>query len=151
MQPAALFTGMRVFHSEAPPGSGDPGLISLLPALRTAEGSGTVVSDDPDRTRIERARSGDPEAFGEVFHAYRLDVRRLCRRFLGDDAAAEDAAGEAFLRAKERLASYDESRPFRSWLLAIAANHCTDLLRRRTLEKRLFEERGVDPAEFSDR
>jgi RNA polymerase sigma-70 factor (ECF subfamily) len=109
------------------------------------------VSDDANRAEIERARSGDPEAFGEVFRAYRLDVHRLCRRLLGDDAAAEDAAGEAFLRANERLASFDESRPFRSWLLAIAAHHCTDLLRRRSVEKRLFDDRGVDPAEFSDR
>jgi RNA polymerase sigma-70 factor (ECF subfamily) len=149
-------TGFQVFHAEAPPDAGRPGLISLLPALRTSGEGGSDVSDDAirddaTRTGIQRARSGDPDALGEVFRAYRLDVRRLCRRILGDETAAEDAAAEVFLRAHERLAGYDESRSFRSWLLGIAAHHCVDLLRRRSREKRLFEESGVDPAEFADR
>jgi RNA polymerase sigma-70 factor (ECF subfamily) len=109
------------------------------------------VSEDAGRSGVARARSGDPEAFGEVFRAYRPEVGRLCQRILGDQAAAEDAVGEAFLRAQERLDSYDESRPFRSWLLGIAAHHCIDLLRRRSAEKRLFEDRGLDPADLADR
>lgn len=109
------------------------------------------MDEDAGRGGIERARAGDSEAFGAVFRLYRPEVRRLCRRLLGDEAAAEDAVGEAFLRAQERLAGYDESRPFHSWLLGIAAHHCIDLLRRRSAEKRLFEDRGVDPADLPDR
>ena len=109
------------------------------------------MDEDAGRAGIERARSGDSEAFGAAFRLYQPDVRRLCRRLLGDEAAAEDAVGEAFLRAQQRLASYDESRPFRSWLFGIAAHHCVDLLRRRSAEKRLFEDRGVDPADLADR
>ena len=151
MHQAANWTGSQVFHAEPPQRAGPGGLISRPPALRTAVEGGAGVDEDAGREGIERARSGDPEAFGAVFHVYRPDVRRLCRRILGDEAAAEDAVAEAFLRAQERLASYDEGRPFRSWLLGIAAHHCIDLLRRRSAEKRLFEDRGVDPADLADR
>jgi RNA polymerase sigma-70 factor (ECF subfamily) len=50
-----------------------------------------------------------------------------------------------FLRAREALAGYDPRRSFRSWLLAIAAHHCIDQLRRRAVEGRLF-----DAAELSE-
>jgi RNA polymerase sigma-70 factor (ECF subfamily) len=143
--------GSQVFHAEPPQRGGPAGLISRLPALRTQVEGGAGVNEDAGRAEIERARSGDPEAFGAVFHVYRPDVRRLCRRILGDAAAAEDAVAEAFLRAQDRIASYDAGRPFRSWLLGIAAHHCIDLLRRRSTEKRIFEDRGVDPAELADR
>jgi RNA polymerase sigma-70 factor (ECF subfamily) len=151
LQQAAKWTGSQVFHAEPPQRGGPVGLISRLPALRTQVEGGAGVSDEAGRAEIERARSGDPEALGAVFHVYRPDVRRLCRRILGDEAAAEDAVAEAFLRAQARIAGYDAGRPFHSWLLAIAAHHCIDLLRRRSTEKRLFEDRGVDPAELADR
>jgi RNA polymerase sigma-70 factor (ECF subfamily) len=93
----------------------------------------------------------DPEAFGEAFRAHERDVRRLCRRLLGDDAAAADALGETFLRAQAGSAGYDPERPVRSWLLGIAANHCVDVLRRRSTEKRLFDDAGSDPADLADR
>jgi RNA polymerase sigma-70 factor (ECF subfamily) len=126
-------------------------LISQLRTLRTVVEGGASVSEEADRGEIERARSGDSEAFGAVFRAYGPDVHRLCRRILGAEDAAEDAAGETFLRAQERLHTYDERRPFRAWLLGIAAHHCIDLLRRRSAEKRIFEDRGIDPTDLADR
>jgi RNA polymerase sigma-70 factor (ECF subfamily) len=68
----------------------------------------------------------------------------LCRYLLNSFEAAEDAAHEVFLRAQRKLATYDPSLPVSSWLLGIASNHCIDLLRRRTTEKRIFELEGRD-------
>ena len=93
--------------------------------------------------------SQEPDTLGEVFRAYQQDVRRLCRRMLGDEQGAEDAASEAFLRAHQRRGSYDAGRPMRAWLLSIAAHHCIDLLRRRSTEKRLFEDLGADPDDLA--
>ena len=88
---------------------------------------------------LERARSGDPAALGEVFRICEPDLARLCARLLGSKEEARDAAHEVFLRVRQSLDSYDRRRPFRPWLLAIAARHCIDRLRRRAVEKRLFE------------
>lgn len=47
---------------------------------------------------------------------------RLAYLILGDRAAAEDVTQEAFVRAYLKLDTFDGERPFRPWLLSIAAN-----------------------------
>jgi RNA polymerase sigma-70 factor (ECF subfamily) len=102
-----------------------------------------ALSEKAIRPALQRARLGEPKAFGELFAHFDSDVGRLCRRLLGDPAAAEDAKSEVFLRAQRSFASYDPGQPFRRWLLSIAGHHCTDQLRRRQTEARIF-----DPAEL---
>jgi RNA polymerase sigma-70 factor (ECF subfamily) len=87
---------------------------------------------------VERACAGEADAFAELYRQYWPRVFGLCRHLLRTAAAAEDAASEVFLRVQRNLGSYDRSRPFLKWLLAIASNHCMDLLRRTSLETRLF-------------
>jgi RNA polymerase sigma-70 factor (ECF subfamily) len=96
------------------------------------------------RARALRARSGDDEAFGALFRSLEKDVIRLCIHLLGSADEAEDAASEAFLRARRALDGYDAAQPFRSWLLSIAAHHAIDRLRRRATEKRLFDSAELD-------
>ena len=81
MQQAATWTGPQVFRVQPAGGAPLAGLISRVPALPTAR-EGARVSEGGDRSRVERARSGDREAYAELFRSYEPDVRRLCRRFL---------------------------------------------------------------------
>ena len=104
----------------------------------TEAGGGAIDRPEPEAL-VARAALGDGEAFGDLFGAYAGPVTRLCRRMLGSDEDAKDARSEVFLRAREALAGYDPRRSFRSWLLAIAAHHCIDQLRRRAVEGRLFD------------
>ncbi len=105
-----------------------------------------AVPEDVSQGAIDRARAGGPDAFGELFARYDADVLRVCRRILGSREAAEDARGEVFLRAQRGFASFEDGRPFRPWLLAIAGNWCIDHLRRRALEQRLFAEPTAEEA-----
>ena len=59
---------------------------------------------------------------------------------------AEDAVQEASLKGYRALASYDRSRPFKGWWLALLRNCSKDLLRRRATRPSTA---GVDPAELS--
>ncbi|MEE9606864.1 MAG: sigma-70 family RNA polymerase sigma factor [Myxococcota bacterium] len=102
------------------------------------------------RALVERARTGDAEAFAALFGCYERDVARLCRRMLGAGPAAEDAANEVFLRTRRAFESFDNRRPFRPWLLAIASHHCVDRLRRAALEARLFDPRELEAADLPD-
>ncbi len=120
---------------------------------------GGRVSEDacPARERpeipqeaAEAARRGDPEAFGLLYREHAADVARLCRRLLGAGPEAEDAASEAFLRARASLLRWDPTRPLRPWLLAVAAHHCVDLLRRRAVEGRLFAPEDLEAAGIGD-
>jgi RNA polymerase sigma-70 factor (ECF subfamily) len=67
---------------------------------------------------------------------------------LGEPEAAEDAAQESFLRAYQNLHRYDQSRPFATWLLSIAAHYCIDRLRRRKLSVFSIDEENDDGSTF---
>ncbi len=86
-----------------------------------------------DALWVQQTLAGDPQAFGELVQRYERDVFNLAYRMLNERGEAEDAAQEAFLRAYANLDRYDQSRPFKTWLLSIASNHCIDRLRRRRL------------------
>lgn len=142
---------------EPAPGLGaTPGGVVLGPA--TAEGprraaldavDGLALSEEAIRPALKRAQLGERRAFGELFQHFDADVARLCRRLLGDLSAAEDAKSEVFLRAQRSFASYDPGRPFRRWLLSIAGHHCTDQLRRRQTEARIFHPGELEREELS--
>ncbi|GAP64680.1 RNA polymerase sigma-70 factor, ECF subfamily [Ardenticatena maritima] len=89
---------------------------------------------------VQAALNGDEAAFTALVEAYATPVYNLCYRMLGDAAEAEDAAQETFVRLYRRLHTYDQSRKFSSWVLAIASHHCIDRLRRRRLKQVSIEE-----------
>jgi RNA polymerase sigma-70 factor, ECF subfamily len=84
--------------------------------------------------------------FADIYKTHYRRVFGLCRYLLNSFDGAEDATHEVFLRAQRKLATYDPTLPFPSWLSGIATNHCIDLLRRRTTEKRIFDLDAVDAA-----
>src|SRR5216684_2286415 len=84
---------------------------------------------------ITRARAGDAEAWGELYRAYAPAIFRFCRRALPTREDAEDATMEVFMKLRDRLGQYDQSRSFTAWLYKVSANHCWDLLRRRKLRQ----------------
>ena len=98
------------------------------------------MSQENDVLWVQRTLAGDPQAFGELVQLYERDAFNLAYRMLNDRGEAEDAAQEAFLRAYAHLDRYDQSRPFKTWLLSITSNHCIDRLRRRRLTWLSLEE-----------
>jgi RNA polymerase sigma-70 factor, ECF subfamily len=84
---------------------------------------------------IARARAGDTQAWGELYHDYAPAIFRFCRRALPTREDAEDATMEIFMKLRGKLNQYDTSRPFSSWLYKVSANHCWDTLRRRKLRQ----------------
>jgi RNA polymerase sigma-70 factor (ECF subfamily) len=81
-----------------------------------------------------RAREGSRASFDELVTRYRPRLVAFLARRLADAADAEDVTQETFLRAYDRLAQYDPSRPFATWLFTIgknvAANHAIARSRR---------------------
>ena len=100
---------------------------------------------DQERAWIEQALEGDRSAFGHLVRAYERPVYNLTYRMLGSPTEAEDAAQETFLRAYNKLASYDPRRKFVNWLLSIASHHCIDRLRRRKRAPQLSLEEPLPP------
>src|SRR5579859_1225152 len=84
---------------------------------------------------IARARAGDGDAWGELYREYAPAMFRFCRRALPTREDAEDATMEIFMKLRDKLVQYDETRSFSAWLYKVAANHCWDLLRRRKIRQ----------------
>ncbi|MDP3185477.1 MAG: sigma-70 family RNA polymerase sigma factor, partial [Anaerolineales bacterium] len=100
---------------------------------------------------IVQAQNGSDEAYTHLVEAYQTRVYNLCYRMLGEPEAAEDAAQETFLKVYQNLARYDRGRPFATWLLAIAAHHCIDRLRRRRFITFSIDEDDEAQMELPDR
>jgi RNA polymerase sigma-70 factor (ECF subfamily) len=83
-----------------------------------------------DQALLRRARRGDLPAFGVVVQRYQGSVFNVCYRFMGERQRAEDLTQDTFIRAHQRLESYDDSRPFGPWIRRVAANLCINELNR---------------------
>jgi RNA polymerase sigma-70 factor (ECF subfamily) len=83
---------------------------------------------DPDENLIRRCLAGDSASVRSIVEQYERLVFGLCYRMLGHRQDAEDTTQETFIRVVRSLHRWDRSRPFRPWLLAIAANRCRTLL-----------------------
>ena len=101
-----------------------------------------------EQTWVLQAQQGNDEAFTKLVEEHQTHVYNLCYRMLGEPEAAEDAAQESFLRAYQNLQRYDQSRPFATWLLSIAAHYCIDRLRRRKLSVFSIDEENDDGSTF---
>jgi RNA polymerase sigma-70 factor (ECF subfamily) len=99
-------------------------------------------------TWILQAQQGNDDAFTKLVEEHQTHVYNLCYRMLGEPEAAEDAAQESFLRAYQNLHRYDQSRPFATWLLSIAAHYCIDRLRRRKLSIFSMDEENDDGSTY---
>jgi len=86
---------------------------------------------------LSQVRAGDAEAWGELYRQYAPAIFRFCRRAMPTREDAEDATTEIFMKVKQKLGTYDASRPFTAWLYKVASNHCWDMLRRRKIRQDL--------------
>src|SRR5829696_764970 len=84
-----------------------------------------------DNELVERARTGDARSYEELVRRYERLVGRVLYSYAGRDAAVEDLVQETFLRAYDRLSTFNPEYRFKTWLLAIANNLGIDTLRRR--------------------
>lgn len=78
---------------------------------------------------LDRARTGDAEAFDELTAPYVRELHLHCYRMLGSLADAEDILQETLLAAWRGLGNFAGPASPRAWLYRIATNHCLNLLR----------------------
>ncbi len=88
-----------------------------------------TVVDDPDVVR--RCLAGDTGAFNELVARYSGPVFNVAFRITGSRQDAEDATQSAFLKAFERLSTFNPDHKFFSWLYRIGVNEALNLERRK--------------------
>ncbi len=102
-----------------------------------------------DRLLIDRAKSGELDAFRELVERSRLDVYRLAYDLTGNRHDAEDLSQDVFLKAYRSIGSFRGDSKWSTWLYRITVNTCLD--RRRKKSEQMMDYRddiGTDePAE----
>src|SRR5438876_2270231 len=99
---------------------------------RTADtGRPAPEQNAPDAELVHAARRGDKRAFVEIVARHQAMVCGIALGVLGDFAASEDAAQEAFLTAWRKFHELREPERLRGWLGQIARNAALGQLRRK--------------------
>jgi RNA polymerase sigma-70 factor (ECF subfamily) len=83
-----------------------------------------------DARLVERARSGDDQAFAALVVRYERKLIRVLTRLVRDEELARDLAQETFWKVYNRLDDFDTARRFGPWLFRIGVNLGLDQLRR---------------------
>lgn len=83
-----------------------------------------------DEQIVERALTGDAEAFGEIVLRWQRRIFALSYGMLGREEDARDATQETFLAAFRNLRGFRGEAKVSSWLHRIAVNQCISRQRR---------------------
>ena len=95
---------------------------------------------------VRAARGGEAAAVEELFERHWPGTYRAAYLVVGDAAAAEDVAQEAFLAAIGALERFDRRRPLAPWLHRIAVNRAIDWTRARRPVVPDADQRAAPPA-----
>ena len=100
-------------------------------------GSNTAggMADFDERALIERCRTGDDIAFGELVDRYKNLVYGMVWRMVGDRSQADDLAQEVFLKVYRGLPYFRGEARLSTWIYRIVANVCTQARSSRRAER----------------
>ncbi|CBL46008.1 ECF-family RNA polymerase sigma factor [gamma proteobacterium HdN1] len=97
------------------------------------QASASQISErSPESELISVAATGHEGAFEIIMQRYNRRIFRTTRAILKDDAEAEDAAQEAWLKAWVGLAEFRAEAKLSTWLTRIAVNEALGRLRKKS-------------------
>ena len=85
-----------------------------------------------DSSLVIDTLNGDREAFGRLVEKYERRIFNLALRICGDYEDAMDVTQTVFVKAFNRLGSFDPSRKFFSWLYRMGVNESLNQVKRQS-------------------
>jgi len=82
-----------------------------------------------DLELVEEVKAGNRRSFSELVKRHQKGLLRLSLRFVKDLDTAEDVVQESFIKAYEKLHSFEGRASFKSWLFQIAVNNSRNRIR----------------------
>src|SRR5690348_15716672 len=121
---------------------------------------GSTASDDApqvdDRELVDRVKHGDATAYDVLVRRHLARATMIARRLLGNMEDAEDLVQEAFIRALDRISTFDESRAFAPWFFRLLINTGINARKARALraaepEHGEYPSKAANPLELAER
>ena len=88
-------------------------------------------NSEDDSALVRQCLAGDQAAFEPLVERYHRPLFNLAARLLGSRDEALDSTQNAFVKAYQNLASFDQGQRFFSWIYQILRNECLNVLRSR--------------------
>lgn len=107
------------------------------------ESSVQAFTDEDARVMVAVA-NGDKAAFARLFDRHQASVVRFCRRFVGDEARAEELAQDVFVKLYRSAKSYQPTARFKTYLFRVATNTCLNDKRRPSAKAEVLEANVTD-------
>ena len=118
--------------------------------LIKAEQRFAAVQDDQ---LISLVQQGDRSAFEQLYNQYISRVYALCLRLTADKSTAEDASQEVFVQLWQKIANFDGTSKFSTWLHSVTATITISYIRKQKswLQKVVStEDAGMDEQAIED-
>ncbi|MBT8493051.1 MAG: sigma-70 family RNA polymerase sigma factor [Deltaproteobacteria bacterium] len=100
-------------------------------AERRAQRESRAIARDEDRRLVEEARSGDSDAFRQLFDRYHRRAYSLALGVVKNPDDALDVVQDAFIKAHRHLEKFEGNSSFYTWLYRIVMNLAIDHIRKR--------------------
>ncbi len=81
---------------------------------------------DEDRDWVLQVINGNKQTYAHLITKYKDRIYNVLYRMVHSREEAKDLTQECFIKAFQKLASFDPKREFYPWLCRIAINHCID-------------------------
>jgi RNA polymerase sigma-70 factor (ECF subfamily) len=122
---------------------------TATPAAAAQPAPPAAIADDRELAR--RIAAGELGAFELMMRRYNRRLFRLARASLRDDAEAEDALQEVYLRAYRSMAAFRAEAALATWLSRLVLNECAGRQRRRARRDNILPMVAADAVDDLDR
>ncbi len=95
------------------------------------------VKGESDGALVRRVLAGDRRAYAGLVARYRDRLGRYAMRMLGNEADAEEALQDTFVRGYRSLARCTDAERFGAWMFGILVNRCRTKGAQRARQQRL--------------
>jgi RNA polymerase sigma-70 factor (ECF subfamily) len=92
---------------------------------------------------IESVKKGNIQAFSFLVEKYQRMIYTLALKLMKKPEEAEELAQDTFVKAYQKIDSYEGKSKFSTWLYTIAYNSCISELRKRRIEFKSLDDRQV--------
>lgn len=91
--------------------------------------------NESEKELIEKAKSGDVEAFEKLIEGCQKKVFNIAFRMIGNYDDASELAQEVFLKAYKSIKNFKGDSLFNTWIYKVTTNVCLDEIRKRKNKK----------------
>lgn len=113
--------------------------------------AGTVSSSQSDNEIVEMYLvSQSPRLFDILYERYAKKVFVKCNSLLRDEARAEDATQEIFIKVLLNISKFNRKSKFSTWLYSITYNYCIDSIRKAKKNRAVSVDEVVELSEPID-